>query len=232
MNRREVPRTVLPLLLLTLALAPAHAAENAKITGRVVDRETGKGIAGAEVELSNSAGGQGFFRARAGGDGSFTLDRVPPDRWYNLTAGARGYSDFSLMSWQFPSAQREAQLVIPLDRAGTLEVTVTAADGRTPIPTAKVSIRSERPDTWWEGYRPPRASQWTGKDGRTTYADIGAGTYTVQVESGALLAQEMRRVMVRRGETTKLPVKMVKPASIAGAVKLADGSAVAAISVT
>jgi len=232
MNRREVPRTLLTLLLLTLAVAPALAAENAKISGRVVDRETGKGIAGAEVELSNSAGGQGFFRARAGGDGSFTLERVPPDRWYNLIAGARGYSDFQLMSWQFPSAQREAQLVIPLDRAGTLEVSVTAADARTPIATAKVSIRSERPDTWWEGYRPPPASQWTGKDGRTSFADIGSGSYTVQVEAGALLAQELRRVMVRRGETTKLPVKMVKPAAIAGVVKLADGSAVAGISVT
>jgi hypothetical protein len=232
MNRREVPRTLLPLLLTLLAITPVRAAENAKISGRVVDRETGKGIAGAEVELSNSAGGQGFFRARAGGDGSFTLDRVAPDRWYNLTAGARGYSDFQLMSWQFPSAQREAQLVIPLDRAGTLEVSVTAADGRTPIPTAKVAIRSERPDTWWEGYRPPPAAQWTGKDGRTSFADIGAGSYTVQVEAGALLAQELRRVMVRRGETTKLPVKMVKPASIAGTVRLADGSSAAGISVT
>src|SRR5262249_20165210 len=121
-RRRRSLWFALALFLLASLSALLARADGARITGRVIDRETQAPIAGAEVELSNSAGGQGFFRARTGGDGRFVLDRVPPARWYTLDAGAKGYAEFALQSWQFPDAQRGAEFVIPLDRAGTLEV--------------------------------------------------------------------------------------------------------------
>src|SRR6185503_19643196 len=79
-------------VLAMVSAVPAHA-QNARITGRIIDRETQAPIVGAVIELSSPAGGQGFFRAQAGPDGRFTLDRVPPERWYSLVAGAKGYAD-------------------------------------------------------------------------------------------------------------------------------------------
>ena len=181
------------LLLFLPALA---RAQNARITGRVVDRETQAPIANADVELTNAGGGSGFFRAHTGGDGRFTLDRVAPERWYNLVVGAKGYADFSLQSWQFPSAQRGAEFVIPLDRAGTLRIQVTASDGRTPVAAAKVSIRSESGGRWWEGFRPPPPARWTDATGAVTFADVDAQNWTVSVEGTGLMTQELRNVAV------------------------------------
>src|SRR5882672_10104170 len=107
-RRAHLGLAILLFIALALALPLLARAENARITGRVVDRETQAPIAGADVELSSPAGGQGFFRAHTGADGRFTLDRVPPERWYSLVAGAKGYADFNLSSWQFPAAQRGA----------------------------------------------------------------------------------------------------------------------------
>jgi len=235
-TRDEFARLLAATLLFAATLpllAPGSArAENARITGRVIDRETEKPIAGADVELANSAGGQGFFRAHTGADGRFTLERVPPERWYNLVAGAKGYADFTLPSWQFPAAQRGAELVIPLDRAGTLEVHVTTSDGHTPVPAAKVTIRSERGGREWEGFRPPPAARWTGADGIVSDADVDAQNWTVTIEAGGLLTQELRNVAVKRGEVTPITVKLAKPAQLAGTVTLADRSGVAGISIT
>lgn len=231
-KRLALRPSVLAALALAALLTPPARAENARVTGRVVDRETQAPIANADVELSSGAGGQGFFRARTGADGRFTLDRVPPERWYKFVVGARGYADFSIPSWQFPSAQRGADLVVPLDRAGTLEVRVTGSDGRAPVAAAKVSIRSEGGGRWWEGYKPPPPAQWTGADGLARFADVEAGAYTVQVEAPGLMSQELRGASARRGETTPLTVKLAKPAQLSGVVRLADGSGVAGISIT
>src|SRR2546425_954264 len=67
--------------------------------------------------------------------------------------------------------------------------------------------------------------------GAATLADLTAGYWTVIVEANGLLSSENRRVAVRRGEITPLPVRLTRPARIAGTVTLADGGAVAGISV-
>src|SRR5260221_14042087 len=108
--------------LLSLApLADAHAADS-RLSGQVVDADTQKPIAGAAVELANTGGGQGYFRARTDGHGAFHLERIASERWYSLTVSAPGYADFVIGSWQVPPAPRPAEGVGPLAKAGGSEV--------------------------------------------------------------------------------------------------------------
>ncbi|HTM01308.1 MAG TPA: carboxypeptidase regulatory-like domain-containing protein, partial [Candidatus Omnitrophota bacterium] len=226
-------RAALALLLAMAFGAPrAGASEGSRLAGRVVDAATLAPIAGAEIELANMNAGQGFYRVRSDAKGAFTIERVAPDRTYGLTVSAPGYADFVLSGWQFPAPQRSAEVVIPLDRAGSLEVRALRADGRTAVANARVSVRTERGERWWEGFRPPPAPVFTDASGAARFVDLEAGSWTVTAESPGLLPSETRQVIVRRGETTSVPATLVKAASLAGVVRLRDGTPLPSITVT
>jgi uncharacterized protein YfaS (alpha-2-macroglobulin family) len=231
--RFEIPlgRAVL-IIGLVLSALPAGAVETSRMTGRVIDADTQQPIAGADVEVSNQSGGQGYFRARTNARGEFAMERVPSGRWYSLSVGARSYADFVLAGWQFPATQRLVDLVIPLDRAGSIDVKLTRSDGRTPVAGARVAIVEERGDRWWESYRPPPQPRYTDARGVARFEGLTAGHYTVTADVSGLRPAESRRVTVRRGETTSLPLIMTRPATISGTVKLADATPVAGVPVT
>ena len=85
------------VLLGALAFLPSPAAAaGSRLSGRVLDSDTQRPIAGADVELANTSGGQGYFRARTNAQGEFSMDRIPADRWYTLTVGAKDYAEFVL----------------------------------------------------------------------------------------------------------------------------------------
>jgi hypothetical protein len=222
--------TVAMTALLLPFTVPAHAAES-RMTGRVLDADTQRPIAGADVELANAGGGQGYFRGSTDAKGEFHLERLTAERYYTLTVSAAGYADFVLGSWQFPSAQRAVDVVVPLDRAGAIEFRVTAGDGRTPLPGARVSTRTERAAQWWQGYRPPPAPLFTDNRGIARFQDLQAGTWSASVESEGLLGWEGQNLSVRRGESTRVEVRLVKPARLSGTVRLADSTGVANVSV-
>ena len=218
---RRAAILAITLVAVCLGAHSAVAAET-RLSGRVVDGETQAPIAGAQVELANASGGQGFFRARTDRQGAFALERVPTERAYNLTIAADGYADFVLTYWQIPAPQRAGELMVPLDRAGTLEVR-TSAGGKTAIAGAKVTLRSESAARWWEGARPGPAPVFSDRTGLARFVDLPAGAWTVVVEAPGLLTQELRRVTLRRGETTGLPVTLLKPGRLEGTLKLANG---------
>ncbi len=231
MNRKAVARPLALAVAGLLLLVSTALAAGTRVTGQVVDAETLKPISNADVELQNSGGGPGYFRTRSDANGDFAIADVATNRWYLFTVGADGFTDFALESWQFPSAQRDVRIVVPLDRAGRMTVVLVAADGKTPVAGGKVSLQSERTATWQEGYRRNPEPKWTAKDGTVTFDGLTAGAWTVSTEAAGLRSGESRGVQVKRGETTKLPLTMTRPASLMGSVRLADSTGVAGVSV-
>ena len=224
------------LLVALIAQAPVLVvparAETSRMSGRVIDSDSHEPVAGADVELANTSGGQGFHRARTNARGEFAIEGISSDRYYTLTVGAAGYADFVIGGWQIPAAQRAAELLIPLDRAGVLAVRALRSDGRTPVANARVQLQSERGSTWWEGYRPPPATRYTDPGGVARFEGLTAGFWTAVVDGDGLRTAEARRIAVRRGETTNAPVKLGKPGSLSGVVRLSDGTGVAGVAIT
>ncbi len=232
MFRRDLRVALLFASALLAALPGLAGGDVSRMTGRVIDTETQAPIAGAEVELANVNSGQGFFRARSDKSGAFTIEGISLNRTYGLNVSKPGYTDFVLDAWQFPEAQRAIDLVIPLDRAGSLEVRATRADGHTPVANAKVAIVSERTGRWWEGMRPAPVPVFTDPRGIARFIDIEPGNWTIMVESAGLMPTESRQVQVQRGQMTAVPATLVRPASLTGAVRLADGTALPNVTVT
>ena len=220
--------------LIALALfvaAPAARAGSTRITGQVIDAETLAPISDADVELQNQGGGPGYHRTRSDARGEFVLEGVSTNRYYVFTVGAAGFTDWALDGWQFPSAQREVRIVVPLDRAGVLSLHVSGADGKTAVAGARVEVSSERDTRWSDGSNRGPDARYTSKSGDVTFAGLRAGSWTVQVQAAGLRNGESRGVAVRRGETTALRLTLSRPASVSGAVRLADSTGVAGVNV-
>ncbi len=200
-------------ILATITIASPARAENTRVTGMVIDATTLAPIANADVELQNSGGGPGFHRTRTNAQGEFAIDGVATNRWYRFDVGAGGYSDWSLDSWQFPNAQREVRLTVPLDRAGRIVLRVNGSDGKTPVAGARVDLNYESRSSWDNSGRSPE-SRYTSKTGDVSFDGLRAGTWTVNVQAVGLRGNESRGVAVRRGETTKLALVMTRPASL------------------
>lgn len=224
----SVARVVVAGLALCSIVAVAHAADS-RVRGQVLDAADQRPIAGAEIELQNAGGGPGYFRARTDAQGVFVIERVPSARWYLVTVSADGYTDWALESWQFPDAQREVALTVPLDRAGRLDVLARGSDSK-PLGAARVTVRRDRGSNWWEAYRRDPEPRWTGKDGHTVFEGLSSGAWTVAVEAQGKRGEESRAVPVRRGETTPVSLTLTRPASVAGTVRLADSTTVAGAS--
>jgi protocatechuate 3,4-dioxygenase beta subunit len=117
-----------------LALAPA-----AIVSGRLIDAESAVPLAG-EVVLVH-AGDEPPRRARAGDDGRFAIDGVPPGRWF-AEASAAGYVPTEQLAF---AADRNRELTLQLTRGGTIEGTVLDPDGR-PVAGALVETSGGPPD--------------------------------------------------------------------------------------
>jgi hypothetical protein len=117
-----------------LALAPA-----AIVSGRLIDAESAAPLAG-EVVLVH-AGDEPPRRARAGDDGRFAIDGVPPGRWF-AEASAAGYVPTEQLAF---AADRSRELTLQLTRGGSIIGTVLDPDGR-PVAGALVETSGGPPD--------------------------------------------------------------------------------------
>ena len=82
MNPHRVPHLLAPLAGLVILLGtalPLRAQSGSFIAGRVVDQETGEGVADAMVLVEGT--GRGGVTSAVG---LFELDNVPPGDWTNL----------------------------------------------------------------------------------------------------------------------------------------------------
>ena len=111
---------------LFLAVAPEAAAQGAgRVTGRVVDQQTGRGLAGAQVAVQGTQ-----LRATAGVDGRYTLQGVPAGT-RALTASLLGYAAKTVTDVAVPSG-------------GTVEQTITLGAQALSLGALNVSARVER----------------------------------------------------------------------------------------
>lgn len=232
---RVAQRFFSPLLLavfsMCLVFAPPARGAVTRVTGQVLDAETQQPVAGAEIELQNSGGGPGYFRVKADAKGEFVLENVATSRYYLFTVGREGYSDWALEGWQFPASQRDVRLVVPLERAGVVRVKVTGATGGKAVAGARVTVRNERERMWWENASRDPEPRFTNGTGEVEFTGLTAGYWSVSVEAAGLRSEEAHRVPVRRGETSPVSLVLARPASLSGAVRLADSTGVAGVSV-
>jgi protocatechuate 3,4-dioxygenase beta subunit len=153
-------RTFLVTLLLFPFLTLSLTAEPIRISGRILSRETEKGLSGARVELHPAFEGYAdalrrvtekvepapLASTRTGGDGSFEL-AAPEGGFYEVVVRAEG-----LLAEKYSLAPLVEEVELPptfLGKPQPWEVQVVGPEGR-PVPGVAVRVQSPIPDmvTW------------------------------------------------------------------------------------
>lgn len=125
-----------------------------EITGRVIDSQTSEPVAGAALSLHVHESGSSFsVRTKADGNGRFRLFPVPHGTHTLKVAGA-GYPPAE-MTYRFFDPEQNRDLMVRLDRAATVAVTIVDHAG---APLALALVMQFK-----DGMRLQAHTDWSGK---------------------------------------------------------------------
>lgn len=197
--------------------AQTAMASTVTVSGTVTDKDTGRPVAGAKVELTNANAGTGYFIGHTGQDGKFSFANVRPNLPYDLAVFAQGYTPYEMNDWSIPENQESVELNIELAPGAAVEGTVTASDGETPIQNAKVELVFERGD-----FRVLFQTEtvFTGENGAFRFEQLPSNIYSLNVTKGGYIPERLSGVRPIAGEDRAYSVKLYEPANIQGHVRL------------
>lgn len=206
-----------------LANAPGHARGTSHIVVTEVPRvvemtldsehwievsvhdELGGAIAGAELEVT-APKDELPFGAQVGADGTVRVGRLPEGPWH-MAARATGFEDDTAR------ATRDGEAVaIVLRKLGALTVRVVDAEDHAAA-AARVSVAGA---TLW----PPRAAA-ADDDGNVRIGGLPAGSYALRAVKGARVSPIELGVVLGRGETKSVVLKLVDGRFVS--VRVTDG---------
>lgn len=194
---------ILPAILLTVAVHPAHAQECptqpalGTVTGTVVDEATGLALANAEVSVVWRLAGAERPTTReveADGTGRFTLCDVQPGTTVFARAKFAGRESRGRSVQVDAGGTAVARLVLDAPRSRVTGRIVDDASNR-PIASASVAIGAEGPTVV------------SAEDGRFVFEGVPPGRHGVRV-SHVAFANVADSMLVELGSLTNLTVRM------------------------
>lgn len=210
-------REVLPDGRTVYKKAPSSdLARSEVIEGTVIDAVTRKGIRGATVEIKNANMGMGYYRIETDSGGRFRVDEFIRHVRYRIEVSADGY-----VPYVTTESIAAGKYSIELRREALLEGVVRDSTG---APLAGVEVRlSPRHGGEYEGSEPERpligASDGAG---RYSFARLAEGSYTVAFSKSGYIAETAVIQRLKSGERFELPMRLFRPASLSGVIKIQD----------
>ncbi|MCU0844176.1 MAG: carboxypeptidase regulatory-like domain-containing protein [Spirochaetes bacterium] len=192
----------------------ADIARSEVIEGTVTDAATRKGIRGATVEIKNANMGMGYYRLETDSSGAFRIVDFIKHVRYRIEISANGYVPY--ITTESISAGRYA---IELRREGILEGMVRDSAGA-PIAGVEVKLSSEYGGEHDERPmdRPLIATSDAG--GKYSFSRLAEGSYAVAFAKTGYITETAVIQRLKSGERFALPMRLFRPASIAGSIAI------------
>ncbi|HET8773606.1 MAG TPA: carboxypeptidase regulatory-like domain-containing protein [Thermoanaerobaculia bacterium] len=194
-----------------------------RVTGRVVDKSTGKPLTSFQAGVASSQdgmmGGPPQLREISSEDGSFTLESVPAGA-LSLVAGAHGYASTRL-NVTIEEGKTLSGVELSLDAGVRLTGRVTGPDGAA---LADVSVRVEpsrtRPFLAWG----PESTSITDANGEYALEALAPGEETIAFTHAAHAGS--RKQVTLKGRETRLDVQLSAGQRVTGVVVTEAGAPV------
>jgi uncharacterized GH25 family protein len=207
-------------------------AGGGRVTGRVMDKATGKAVTAFQAGVSTSRGGGGMMMMMppqmqefSSEDGSFTLENVPAGAMV-LVANAAGYASTRL-NVKVEEGKTLSGVELPLDAGVRLAGRVTGPNG---TPLGDVTVRLQPSPTGAFAMRGVDSSSVTDQNGDYTLEALPAGEETVEFTHPSYVAS--RKTVVLKGTETKLDVQLSSGQRVSGIVVTDAGAPVAGAGVS
>src|SRR5438445_8320232 len=172
-----------------------------KVSGRVTD-EAGKPVSGAKVRVRSGSLFEEddvvhYAEATTGSDGAFSIGNAP-GKSGSLSVRAPGYAPSSQFSMQRTDVGK-----VTLKKGGTGSGTVLDPAGK---PAEGVIVLSGS------------LAVMTDASGNYRLAGVARGTRMVEAQGKSDLVAENDSVRVKKGETSEVPLRLARSASVTGSV--------------
>jgi large repetitive protein len=197
-----------------------------RVTGRVVDKESGKPLTTFQAGVSGSRGGGGMMmmappsmREFNSEDGSFTLENVPAGAM-SLVASAPGYAGTRL-NVTIEEGKTLSDVELSLDAGVRLTGKVTGPNG-TPLPD--VNVRIQPSPTGAFSSRSAESSAVTNANGEYSLEALPAGEETISFTHANYVASSKQITL--KGRETKLDVQLSSGTRVTGIVVTDAGAPV------
>jgi uncharacterized GH25 family protein len=197
-----------------------------RVTGRVVDKATGKPLTSfqAGISVPRNIGGMSTMappqmREFNSEDGTFSLESVPPGAMF-LVASAPGYATARL-NVTIEEGKTVSDVELAVDPGVHLTGRVTGPDG-TPLPDVSVRVDTSASSgfTTWG----PESTALTDANGEYSLETLPAGEGTVAFMHANYVAS--RRQVTLKGRETKLDVQLSAGQRVTGVVVTEAGAPV------
>ncbi|OHD69206.1 MAG: hypothetical protein A2W19_06365 [Spirochaetes bacterium RBG_16_49_21] len=185
------------------------------IEGYVIDARTGKGIGNAKVEIKNANMGVGYYVRETGYGGYFKIEDFIPYVNYIVEISADGY-----VTYTSAAVISEGKYKYKLMPEAILSGVVRDTAG---MPLKGVEVKLKKPGEYYrEQYPEKPLIAATDAGGAYRFAKLPGGSYIATFTYPGYITETAQLKYVKEGETFSLPMVMVKPATIAGRVMIAD----------
>lgn len=198
-----------------------------RITGRVVEKDSGKPITSFQAGITTSRSGGGMvmmgppqMRSFTSDDGSFTLDSVPPGATV-LVASAPGHASGRL-NINVEEGKEVSGVELQLDTGVKLVGRVTGANGS---PLSDVQVRVLPSPTGGFATSGMDRSSITDADGEYSIEALEAGEESVSFSHPKHAAS--RKDVTLKGRETRLDVQLTSGGRVTGSVVTESGAPVA-----
>jgi len=207
-SRVELKRLRVPDSPIDVVMRPGGS-----LSGRVIDDWTGEPLVKAAVRVGNGTG-EGPNRrkidrgVRTDKEGNWTLEGIPPGR-YSVAASALGFAVGVADIVDVAEGQTVDDIIIRLQREGTVTGTVLNDTTGEPISGAMVSFQPAYPAG------PRRARSDSG--GRFTLKGVTPGRVTIQASARGYITRWISGLDIAPGETLHhIEIRLQQPGSSIG----------------
>jgi hypothetical protein len=189
----------------------------------VVTVKDGAGVLvpGAQVNINSTNGFGGSQQGVTQANGTVTFQKVLSGS-FDVSA-RNGLTQLGGSNSGTVSANTTTNIEVDLQGSGTIQGTVFAADGVTPVPYIQVRT-----------FGPFNRAMLTGPSGKYSFAVMATGTYTVQAldGGGTLLASVDGVTVAHQGDVITQNLQLIGIGKVTGRVTYPDGSPVISVGVS
>ncbi len=182
------------------------------IEGTIRDYTTEKPVEGAVVEIKNASRGVGYYKTETDSSGKYRIEDFIRNIKYEISVSSKGYVTYSSTA-NIAGVKKDVKLIKESIVAGTVK------DSRG-MPMSGVEVKLKKYQGYYDSSIERPLFTKTDSSGKYRFGKLITGSYLVEFSKAGYISESARLKRIKKSEKFTLSMKMYRPATISGKVKI------------